>query len=157
MIGNLEMHEIEEVLHQQVIGRIACHADGETYIVPVSYAYDGRYIYTHTRPGKKISMMNKNPHVCFETEEFINMANWKSVIAWGNFEEVKLPAERHKAIQILLDRILPLNSSETTHLSPHWPFPPHNNNEIKGIVYRVELIRKTGRFEKNYENASYTI
>jgi len=149
MIGILHENDVEDVLQQQVIGRIACHADGVPYIVPVSYAYDGQYIYVHTHEGMKVNMMRKNPEICFEVDVMDDMANWKSVIAWGKFEEVIAPDDREYALRILVDRILPLPSSETTHLCPHWPFPPDNLNEIKGIVFRVRLNDKTGRFEKN--------
>lgn len=156
MIGKLNTNEIEDLLHQQVIGRIACHADGVTYIVPVSYAYDGEHIYVHTHEGMKVKMMRKNPEVCFETDAMDNMANWKSVIAWGKFEEVSDTNGREDALRSLVGRILPLVSSETTHLCPHWPFPPANLNEIKGIVFRIKLNDKTGRFEKNTAYTSST-
>jgi len=148
MIGTLGSSEIEEVLHQQVMGRIACHADGKSYIVPVSYAYDGEYIYVNTREGLKVQMMRKNPEICFETEVMENMANWKSVVAWGRYEELITPVERQVALHSLLERILPFISSETTHLSPDWPFPPKDISEIKGIIFRVHLEHKTGRFEE---------
>jgi hypothetical protein len=41
MIGELQPQQIEEVLNSQVVGRIGCHAEEETNIVPISYAYDG--------------------------------------------------------------------------------------------------------------------
>ncbi len=149
MIADLSPAEIEEVLHQQIVGRLACHDKGVTYIVPVSYAYDGQNLYMHTREGLKIDMMRNNPQVCFETDIMRDMANWKSVIAWGVFEELTDTDERHAALQHLMNRTLPVVSSETTHLSPHWPFSPENLNEIKGIVYRIRLHKKTGRFEQN--------
>jgi len=75
MIGDLDKYEIEKVLRQQIIGRLACHANDKTYIVPISYAYDGIYIYGHTYEGMKIRMMRENPKVCFEVEIMENMAN----------------------------------------------------------------------------------
>ena len=78
-----------------------------------------------------------------------DMANWKSVISWGQFEEVAEKTERNKALQVLVDRILPLISSQTTHLSPQWPFPVDNFEKIKGIIFRIRLKEKTGRFETN--------
>lgn len=149
MIGKLTPDEIEEVLRHQVLGRIACHAYGITYIVPVSYAYDGEYLYLHSQEGKKIQMMRDNPEVCFETDNMQNMANWKSVIAWGKFEELTDQENREAALKRLVERILPIVSSETTHLSPNWPFPPENMDEIEGVVFRIKLHAKTGRFEKN--------
>ncbi|MBO9571295.1 MAG: pyridoxamine 5'-phosphate oxidase family protein [Chitinophagaceae bacterium] len=149
MIGRLKENEIEQVLHQQVLGRLGCHADDVTYIVPISFAYDGQYIYVHTNEGRKVQMMRKNPKVCFETDAMLNMANWKTVIAWGKFEELNNEEERRYALQCLIDRVIPIISSETTHLFPHWPFPPDDVNEIKGVVFRVKLENKSGRFERN--------
>jgi nitroimidazol reductase NimA-like FMN-containing flavoprotein (pyridoxamine 5'-phosphate oxidase superfamily) len=151
MIGTLNNEEIEEVLLNQVMGRLAFHADDNTYIVPISYAYDGQYIYIHTGEGMKTEMMRKNPKVCFETDHLLNMANWKSVIVWGTCEEVNTKTDRHSALSLLLNRILPIISSETTHLSPQWPFPPDNLDEIKGVICKITVNKKTGRFEKNQE------
>ncbi|GAO40998.1 pyridoxamine 5'-phosphate oxidase family protein [Flavihumibacter petaseus] len=148
MIGKLTSAEIEQVLSQQVIGRIGCHAKGKTYVVPISYAYDGDFIYGHTQEGLKIDMMRDNPSVCFETDCFDDMANWKSVIAWGLFEEIRDAGDREHALNQLLQRNLPMISSETTHITPNWPFVPENRNEIGGIVYRIWLREKTGRYEK---------
>jgi nitroimidazol reductase NimA-like FMN-containing flavoprotein (pyridoxamine 5'-phosphate oxidase superfamily) len=143
MIGVLESDEIEDVLHHQSIGRIGCHANNITYVVPVSYAYDGAYIYGHTYEGMKIKMMRENPKVCFEVDTMGNMANWKSVICWGEFEELTNSDDRKIAIQKLLDRILPLITTHTVPL--HTPFPPTDFNRANGIVYRVRLNEKTGR------------
>lgn len=48
MIGKLDQSEIETLLRSEVIGRIGCHAEGQIYIVPVAYVYDGKSIYGHT-------------------------------------------------------------------------------------------------------------
>lgn len=148
MFGKLNKDQIEELLHHQFIGRIACHADGVTYIVPMSYVYDGTYIYAHALEGTKISMMRKNPQVCFEVDNTKNLADWQSVVAWGTFEELAGGEERTNAIRKLEDRTLPILSSETMHLTPQWPFPSENGNDVPGIMFRIRLTEKTGRFEK---------
>lgn len=150
MFGQLSDIEIEDVLVHQVFGRIGCHADGLTYVVPVSYAYDSNCIYVHTSEGLKIALMRKNPEVCFEVDQLKDMANWKSVIAWGRFEELKDNGEREAAMQILTNRILPVVSSATTHLTLQWPFPGEDYSEVKGIIFRICLYEKTGRFENNF-------
>ena len=149
MTSKLESHEIEDVLKHQLIGRIGCHANDLTYVVPISYAYDGTYIYGHTYEGMKITMMRENPNVCFEVDIMETMADWKSVICWGRFEEITNTEERKAGIQILLNRVLPIISSETLHITPHWPFPPGDLNHVTGIIYRIHLTKKTGRFEKS--------
>ena len=149
MLGTLKNNEIEHFLTNQLVGRIGCHADGTTYVVPVSYGYDGTYIYGRSEEGLKTAIMRKNPEVCFEVDDMKDMANWKSVIMWGVFEELTDSTERNKAIKILADRILPLVSSETTHFFDNWPFPDNDSNNVKGIIFRIRLTKKTGRFENN--------
>lgn len=149
MLGQLQQHEIEELLGSQFVGRIGCHADNTTYIVPISYAYDGGCIYCRADDGMKVAMMRKNPQVCFEVDQFTDMANWRSVIAWGTYEEIHDKQLRREALQKLVDRKLPVISSQLTHLFPHWPFAPDDLNDIVGIIFRIHLREKTGRFENN--------
>jgi len=148
MIGKLNDAEIEDVISSQVVGRIGCHHDGFTYVVPISYAYDGENIYGITREGMKLDIMRKNPKVCFEVEDMKSMSNWRTVISWGIFEEIVNTPRRDKALELLLNRVLPLDSSKTTHISPEWPFPPEKLSNIEGVVFRIFLTDKTGRFER---------
>jgi hypothetical protein len=147
MFGKLNNGQIEKVITDNYIGRLGCHADGKTYVVPISYAYDGQFIYARTFEGLKLSMMRKNPKVCFQIDEMENMANWKSVVAWGTFEELLNENERNQGLQILVSRMLPEIASETVKLSPQWPFPTDDFSKIKGIIFRIKLTEKTGRFE----------
>ncbi|PWT77591.1 MAG: pyridoxamine 5'-phosphate oxidase [Bacteroidetes bacterium] len=149
MFGELNSGEIELVLHEQIIGRIGCHVENMTYVVPISYAYDGSYVYAHTQEGLKIHMMRKNPNVCFEVDSTKDMADWRSVICWGDFEELTKDKERKEGLDKLHARVLPLITSDTTKLSPEWPFAPTEIGLIKGIVFRIKLTKKTGRFEKS--------
>ncbi len=89
MLGELNKEQVEQVLKTEVIGRIGIYADKKIYVVPVTYAYDGTYIYGHSKDGMKIKMMRKNPQICFEVDVMQNMSNWQSVISWGEFEELK--------------------------------------------------------------------
>lgn len=152
MFGELSPAEIEEVLKIQLIGRIGCHADGITYVVPVSYAYDGDSIYGHTWEGRKIDMMRKNPSVCFEADHLENMANWKSVICWGKFEELQAEDAKRDAIEKLMRRPLPLVVSDTVKITSTWPFSPNHTEEVEGVLYKIRLHKKTGRFEKKSES-----
>ncbi|GAB4092562.1 pyridoxamine 5'-phosphate oxidase family protein [Flaviaesturariibacter terrae] len=144
--------EIESFLRTQLVGRIGCHADGITYVVPISYTYDGSYIYCHSAPGRKIDMMRKNPNICFQTDEFTELANWKSVIAQGVFEEITSDTEVHAAVHALVNRYLPIVSSETMHLGRLWPFEPASDEAIEGILFRISLTEKSGCFESDSQS-----
>jgi nitroimidazol reductase NimA-like FMN-containing flavoprotein (pyridoxamine 5'-phosphate oxidase superfamily) len=151
MFGNLGEDAIETVLHHQIIGHVGCHANNTTYVVPISYAYENGCIYAHTHEGMKIDMMRKNSKVCFEVYRMENMGNWQSVIGWGEFEEITEENARANALKILLKRDLPIISSKTVQLTAEWPFVPEDLNEIKGIVFRIKLTEKTGRYERTEE------
>ena len=150
MLGELNEKQIESVLTHQIIGRLACHCDDQTYLVPLNYVYRDRHIYAHSGPGKKIDMMRKNPKVCFEVEELDSIFKWKCVIAWGTFEEIIDVAEKERARQLLTHRLMPFMSQPCNH-------PWHGiasaesdiDTTINPIVYRIKLSKITGRFEDN--------
>lgn len=148
MLGELTDRQIENVLYSAVVAHLGCHVDNLTYVVPITYAYDGTYIYGHTKEGMKIDMMRKNPNICFEVDIRENMGNWRSVIAWGAFEELTKPVDREAGMQIILDRITPIMTGATTVQNPMIDAQENYIEAMRGVVYRIELTKKTGRFEK---------
>jgi len=147
MLGELTPHEIESLLQSEVIGRVGCSANGITYVVPVSYAYDGKHIYAHSKEGMKIQLMRQNPLVCFEIDRMENPSNWKSVIVWGKYEELK-GNDQKMGLQKLIARFQQLATSETSML--HGLEGQQNDSgPYKAIIYRIEVKEKSGRFEKH--------
>jgi uncharacterized protein len=150
MIGNLTNEEIEEVLKQNVLGRIGCNDGKRTYVVPVNYVYDGKCIIAHSYEGMKIKMMRKNSDVCFEVDEMKSFTNWKSVIAWGEYQELTDERKRYDAMKLFVDRMLHLKISKSASL-PHavekaaQPHFPQGNS--RSVIYRIVITEKTGRFE----------
>jgi len=61
MYSDLSQREIEHILFMEHGGRIGCHSDGPSYVVPVCYGYDGTHVYGHTRDGMKLRIMHANP------------------------------------------------------------------------------------------------
>jgi nitroimidazol reductase NimA-like FMN-containing flavoprotein (pyridoxamine 5'-phosphate oxidase superfamily) len=147
MFGKLNDSEIEQLLKQQLIGRLGCHTD-ITYIIPVSYAYAAPYVYVYTQNGMKVDMMKKNPNVCFQVDETRNLTCWKSVVCWGVFEELTEESSKRNALEILQARVLPILSSETMHISREWPFSASKDEKMPGMFFRIKLTTKTGRYEK---------
>src|SRR6476659_6913400 len=102
MIGELTDQKIEEVLKENVLGRIGCNNGRKNYVVPVNYAYDGKFIIAHSVMGMKIEMMRANPHVCFEVDEMKDLVHWKSVIAWGVYQELEDERDRYYAMRLFV-------------------------------------------------------
>ena len=150
MLGQLNEEEVEQLLKEKLVGRIGCCTEGLPYIIPISYAYVNGYIYARTFEGMKLDIMRQNPSICFQVDDIPDMSNWKSVIAWGEFEELTERSERNKALQILMERKFPLLSGAMTKFAKDWPFITKEDfDDIPGIAFRVLLTEKTGRFEIN--------
>ena len=116
--------------------------DGEQpYIVPVTFSYDGEYIYGQTAEGKKLAILQKNPKVCFEVDSLTDMMNWQSVLVFGVFEPLK-GEEAVKARRFLFDRIYGLMTSATVHAHEHGVSThPDDSNRIKPVIYRIRIAQ----------------
>ncbi len=146
MLGELTGKEIDALLENKVLGRIGCHDKGQTYVVPITYVYDGDAIICHSAPGKKIDMMRSNPKVCFQIDHMDDMGNWQSVIVWGLYEELR-GEEAARSIELFVRRLAPMLTSETSR-------PAHGFSEkfdpqtMKSIIFKIRIGKKTGRYEK---------
>lgn len=148
MLGELNNHEIRNVLSSHVVGRLGYINGKQPYIVPVTYVYDGENIYGQSNEGTKLDMLRKNPNICFEVDVMTDMANWQSVIVLGKFEELHDKAAKH-AREILFGRVFTLMTSSTIHAHEHAvESEPDDSSRVKHIMYRICITKMTGRFEK---------
>ena len=131
MIAELSRAEIDDLLHAQVVGRIGCHAEGLTYVVPVIYAYDGEAFYVYTVEGRKVRMMRANPQVCFEVDEY-DAGSWRSAIAQGRYEELD-EAGSGRALALLAARF-PASGSSRRPRAEGMP-----------VAFKVVIDEVTGR------------
>lgn len=136
MIAELPRDEIDALLHEQVVGRIGCHADGLTYVVPVIYAYDGEALYVATVEGQKTRMMRRNPEVCFEVDEY-ERGSWRSAIAQGVYEELA-GEDADAAIELLAARFGRAGSAGA-------PRRRHGGEGSTTVCFRIRIHEVTGR------------
>jgi nitroimidazol reductase NimA-like FMN-containing flavoprotein (pyridoxamine 5'-phosphate oxidase superfamily) len=149
MIGLLTQQQSEYILQCNTVGRIGCYANNKVLIIPITYVFSQKCIYGHSWEGTKISMMRKNPQVCFQVDSIDNLANWRSVIAWGKFEELKTEVAQNKVIRLFHERLAPLMLGETVNVAREFADPPHIvQKKRKPILYRIGLTEVTGRYEK---------
>lgn len=156
MLGSLTSNEIEELLSSEITGRIGCHAEGRTYVVPITYAYRSGVVYCHTAEGQKIRMMRKNPDVCFEVDRIEDIGNWKSVVANGRFQELE-GRDALEAMDVLIARFAALERREGAH--PSYVFRASDVEPARAdggaiVLFRIRLADKTGRFERTERQAT---
>ncbi|MEI2749302.1 MAG: pyridoxamine 5'-phosphate oxidase family protein [Ferruginibacter sp.] len=148
MLGKLTSTQINNILSSQSVCRLACTDGKKPYVTPVTYAYDGKFIYGQTQEGTKLNILRKNPNVCLQMDIMNSMNNWQSVLVYGKFEELKNKAA-DTAREYLFSKVLTLMTSSTIHNFEHeGATKVDDNNRIKSIMYRIKIKEITGRFER---------
>lgn len=152
MPGILSPSKIEKLLTGEAIGRIGCHDNGKVYVVPINYGYDGKSLYAHSKEGLKIDIMRQNPNVCFEVDQWDDDGSWRSVIIWGEFEELESVKAQRAAMKVFAEQMARV-------LPDHKPMPSHGfvsgskkeSDPFKSVVFRIKVKEKTGRYENRSE------
>ena len=138
MITRLSRDESFALLRGRRLGRLGCIADGEPYVVPVNYVFDGETAsaVSHSLPGRKIEAMRANPRVCLQVDDIRDQLNWGSVIAYGTYEEITRAPERSRALGLLLSLFPQLTPVESlVAVDAGAPAP---------VVFRLKIDRVTG-------------
>ena len=136
MIKSLNQDQSLELLRKERIGRLGCVVDDGPYVVPVNYVFDGECAYMHSLPGYKIQAMRTQPRVCLQVDEIENELSWKSVLAFGTYEEITNQHERAEALNHLLARF--------SRLTPVESFMAVDADAPAPIVFRIRISKLTG-------------
>ena len=132
-IGALKTNDSMAILQRCSLGRLGCVDNDAPYVVPVHYFFDGQDIYIHSLPGRKIDAMRANSHVCLQVDEIRDAFHWKSVIAFGSYEEISDEGRREEMLGKLLSRL--------PHMTPVESEMCEGLNEA--ILFRIKIAAIT--------------
>ena len=137
VIEELTPVEVDDFLREEVVGRIGCHADGVTYVVPIYFTYDGEAFYVQSIEGRKIEMMRAAPEVCFEVDRYEpDSGSWRSVIAHGRYEELDAEGAQ-RALTLLVERFAGIGRTRDARR----PEPGGR----RPVAFAIRIERMTGR------------
>jgi uncharacterized protein len=105
--------EIEAILDQAPVLRIALAENNQPYVVPVCFGHEPGVLYFHSSTeGKKIAMIRANPRVCFEVDlcdgvvKGERACSWgmryRSVIGFGRASILTAPAEKKHGLTCIM-------------------------------------------------------
>ena len=143
LVHRMSPGECRGLLARARLGRLACARSEQPYVVPVSIYYDVEddAVYGFATMGKKIRWMRDNPLVCLEVEEIVSRADWRTVVAFGRYEEILRTgpgeAQRQRALELFgrqRDWWLPAAANVAAAEPRSMP-----------VIYRIRLTRITGR------------
>lgn len=104
-LATMNAHEIDTLLREQILCRIAFQDATYPYIAPFQYAYLNDTLYFHfTNYGKKLRLLERDNHVCVEIERIQpDLREYDFVSLRGTLHPVHDPAERRVVIQQMAD------------------------------------------------------
>ena len=137
--------EIDQIIRDAQVCRVAFAFKDEPYLVPLSFGYDGEALYFHTAPqGRKIDFTTANPRVCFEVEGHVEATpdpdeacewgfSYESVVGYGTVSELTSAAGKAYGLeQIMLQ-----------YSGREWGFASADLVNVR--VWRLEVESLTGK------------
>jgi nitroimidazol reductase NimA-like FMN-containing flavoprotein (pyridoxamine 5'-phosphate oxidase superfamily) len=93
--------EIDHLIEEQFLCRIAFRGEDSPYIAPFQYvSLNGRLYFHFTDYGTKIALLKEGSTVCVEVEKYApNLSEYAFVTLTGTLKLVEEEAERRAAIQ----------------------------------------------------------
>ena|SRR5450432_430208 len=136
MISTLTDEQIRKLFLAARVARLGCVVNGEPYIIPINYNFVDDCVYSHSLPGMKILGLRQNPRACVQVDEVESDLRWSSALAFGNFEELVRPDERHEVLAALLKRFPMLTPVEAAIVE--------DAGSQQVIVFRIRIDKMTG-------------
>jgi len=141
LIKEISEKECLDTISRASVGRLGCSFNDQPYVVPIYFAYDGKWIFVFSTYGKKIEWMRANPKVCVEIEEKVGESEWISVLVNGRYEELAVPQfaqERSHARELLAKKHhWWLNALAERRVSAE-------DQEVEPLFFRIHVDTTTG-------------
>jgi nitroimidazol reductase NimA-like FMN-containing flavoprotein (pyridoxamine 5'-phosphate oxidase superfamily) len=139
-----EKTEIESIIQQSVVCRLAFSDGQNPYIVPLCFGYINDTLYFHSaKEGKKLDILRRNSQVCFEfdigteTKPGKTACDWgmayQSVIGFGQALMVEDVAEKRKALELITSQYADKAYTVTDGAAK------------ETLVFKVEISSMTGK------------
>ncbi len=136
--------ELRQILDAARVCRIALCDGDRPYLVPLTFALDGDDLVLHSaRAGRKLEILRRNPAVCFEVEEGLEVARaatacefsmrFRTVIGHGDAHFVEQRDEKTRLLALFARRY---GAAEDA--------PPQHEVE-RTCVVRVRVRELTGK------------
>jgi hypothetical protein len=140
--------EIDEILKDARICRIALARDNEPYLVPLFFGYDGTRVYFHTaKEGKKLDFIAANSRVCFEIERNVTLIPHESeACSWSASYETVIGYGRISEMLIAEDKVYALDQIMLKYSGRKWHYDQSLLKSVK--VWCIEIDSLTGKRSK---------
>ena len=92
--------EIDGIIARCRVCRLALCDEGQPYVVPLHFGYDGRCLYFHAAlEGKKIDILRRNDRVAFEFDILHGIVPGERACDWGSRYESVVGSGRAEIVE----------------------------------------------------------
>jgi uncharacterized protein len=137
VIKEMNRDEAMALLGEQRVGRLGCALRDEPYVVPINYLLEGESLYFHSLPGRKVRTLRANPRACLQVDEVRDAYHWRSVIAFGAYDEIEDPRERERILGAMFQRLPQMTPVESRM----------TKGQSEAVVFRLVIEQLTGVIE----------
>ena len=137
--------QIDQIIRGSQVCHLGFAVQGEPYVLPMSFGYDGEALYFHTaREGTKIDLISANPRICFELERDVTLVtspddpcgwtfHYESVVGYGTISELTSPERKAHA----------LNQIMRQYSGHDWALTPAHLEPAR--IWRLSIESVTGK------------
>jgi nitroimidazol reductase NimA-like FMN-containing flavoprotein (pyridoxamine 5'-phosphate oxidase superfamily) len=139
--------EIDDIIRRCQVCHLAMCDDGQPYVVPLNFGYDGRFLYFHTAPeGRKIDIIKRNNRVGFEVDILNDIVTAEQACKWGAKYESVMGSGTAEIVDDLEAKKEALEWIMRQYGNGAWDF----KEEIlkKTLVLRVRILEISGKARK---------
>jgi len=138
---------IDDIIRRCQVCHLAMCDDGQPYVVPLNFGYDGRFLYFHAAlEGKKIDVIRKNNRVGFEFDILHDITVAERACNWGVKYESVMGSGTVEIIENLDAKKEALECIMSQYGKGAWDFP----EEIlqKTLILRLRILEISGKARK---------
>ena len=143
-----ERAQIDDIIRQSRVCRLGLVRDGEPYVVPLCFGYDGDAVYLHmAAAGAKLDALRAHPRVCLEWDEpgpvlpADAACGWgmayRSVIAYGVAVELTDQEAKRRALALIMAQYAGERRA--------WSFPDAQLGRTVVVWVRLDVVTGKAR------------
>jgi len=146
----METADAHTLLNKADIGFLATAVNGQPFVTPYSFWFDGKHIYFHgAKTGRSKENLLQNSNVCLTVAQQGRYlpaqramdfgVEFSSVMVFGTARRVIADKEKFYALQGLMDKYFP-------HLKPNEDYKPIANKDLAVTgVYAIDIESMSGK------------
>jgi len=142
-----DIKEINGIIKRCRVCHLAMCEDGQPYVVPLNFGYDGRFLYFHTAPeGRKIDIIKRNNRVGFEFEILHDIVTAQQACDWGAKYESVIGSGTVEIVDDLKAKKEALECIMNQYGKGPWDFPEEILKQT--LILRVCILEISGKARK---------